>query len=264
MSDWTVRGQDLDQRFAKFGRTHLTDGEVWALSLASIVCPDSDLAYKLYLTSRAGVIYWAEDIRGWSADAAESLLDVRRQTTNGKTRAFIETDSVAWVRRAGIDGAAIALFGEIVPSLGERAREFGVSRPTYAKVREFVAGVVSQHIDEFRHALAWACGYVPNRAYDARVDGLKITDFDLDAISIVGAGHSGVSVPSGCYIKPRLSSSSGDVDDDAPNEYQNPGFRDRGFWSDREAHKIRVEGCEPRPANGAEIPVGHETRRGGE
>lgn len=263
MSDWTVRGQDLDQRFAKFGRTHLTDGEVWALSLASIVCPESELAYKLYLTSRAGVVYWAEDIRAWSADAAESLLEVRRQTANGKTRAFIETDSVAWVRRAGIDGAAIAMFGDVVPSLGERSREFGIARQTYAKVREFVAGTISQHIDEYRHALAWACGYTPNRAYDAHIGGLKIPEFSVDDISLPQGGVLfDRRMAPGCYIKPKLGPEC-DAEDGIFH-FDPPGVRDRGFWDDRQADKIRVEGCEPRPATGAEIPVGYEARRGGE
>lgn len=172
MGDWNVKGQDIDQRMAKYGRTRLTDEESWNLSKAFLVYPG--IGCPLYLAHVSGVSHFSETIIEWAVAAAASAMSPRYKGKWGRRLAVPARikDPIAR-KQAGLDGVWLAIYGlrlGSLPSLRERAAQFQIDREAYGRIRDAVQSDAINKIHGFRYALEWAFGYVRDRGYD---DALK-------------------------------------------------------------------------------------------
>ena len=109
--DWDIRGSDLDQRYARFGRSLMSDDEIWWLSMAKHVMPDNSVADKLFLTSRSGCDCYMGDLLRWGTMVAEGIASARYKARDGKNRrTYVESYDVRWGKQAALDGMANKFF----------------------------------------------------------------------------------------------------------------------------------------------------------
>lgn len=159
MGDYDVRGQDLRQHYAGFGRLPLTEGAVWALALAQSVVNESlpnHIGYKAWITDVAGVDCFIPEMQAWAvglADSYATLAPLRRQ----RRRRLVANYSPAWGHRAALDGLQMVVVGKAsVPSLRSRSESCQCGLEPYQRVRNFVAGVIALQCWQFEDALGWA------------------------------------------------------------------------------------------------------------
>jgi len=182
MGDWGIKGQDLDQRYAKFGRSLLTDQEVWNLSKAHLVCDgDPIIACKLFLTSRSETAVYASDVYAWACMVGEGIATAMYKPKGAqRRRRYSEIESEMVRHQAALDGVVMAMFGKYaVPTLFERREEFAVDERSYRKIRDFVGGVAATLIANYSFALEYAWGYVRSRVCDSILENLS-PEFEVD------------------------------------------------------------------------------------
>lgn len=220
MGDWLVRGQDLDQRYAKFGRSPLSDQEVWNLCKARIVCDgDSRIAMMLYLTSRSETHVFAEAVRDWAAMVGIGIAGAMVKPPGAKRRRRYSELDPAMARQAALDGGVMAMFGAgAVPTLWERRQQFGVDEYAYRKIRDFVWGVAATLLANFAFALEYAWGHVRSKVCDSIIAELSAGVLEFD----VTVGQSDECkfplLSAGCHRTPPLQ----DLADTASDEWQQP------------------------------------------
>jgi len=174
--DWLLRGRDLDQRYARFAKTLLTDQEIWNLAKAGIVCDgDPRIAMMLWLTSRSQTLAYAIEIKEWALMVGGGITRAMYKPRGGKRRRqYSEIENPNVLRQASLDGAAIAMFGPLhVPALFERRKQFNVDERTYRKVRDFVWGVAATLVANYDFALDYAWGNVRSRVCDSIIESLS-------------------------------------------------------------------------------------------
>lgn len=217
--DWTLRGQDLDQRYAKFERSPLSDQEVWNLGKARIVCDgNSHIGMMLYLTSRSETTVFAHAIRDWALMVGDGIAAAMYKPPGAKRRRRYSELAQIVLRQAALDGAVLAMFGPlVVPSPHERRQQFGVRDEAYRKIRDFVGGVAATLLANYSFALEYAWGHVRSRVCDSIIEQLSRDGLESD--DTVGYPDSTFpQMAKGCHRTPPLQ----DLADSASEDWQQP------------------------------------------
>jgi len=76
-ADYTLKGRDLRQLFAGFGRIPLNDSAIWSLSLATSTLPPGHIGYAAWITFVADVDCHAEALAQWVKDLARCMATVK-------------------------------------------------------------------------------------------------------------------------------------------------------------------------------------------
>lgn len=157
--DYDLRGQDLRQAYARFGRIPLSDAAVWSLSLAQSVVNESlpqHMGYQAWITDVAGVDSFAPELTQWACALADTFATVKPKLKQ-RSRLLVENYSSDWGHSAALDGVKLALFGKLsVPSVRERAEQHGCKREAYQRIRNLIAGCLLLQAWQFEDALGWA------------------------------------------------------------------------------------------------------------
>lgn len=175
----TPDAQDqLDKRFARFGREPLTDEEVFALGMAAMVMPDGNPGAEAYLTKVAGLSDFVPRLTIWGRVVAIGIAHASYRARDGKRRrAYVEDYDEAWGRFAVADGLTLALFSE-APGIVQRCSDLKCGKQGYQRIRDFVGGAVLMAVTEFRCALEWAFGTRRDRVFEGRWEGLTGLKWD--------------------------------------------------------------------------------------
>lgn len=241
MSDWDIRGQDIDQQYATYCTRAFSDQKIWNLSAASTIL-ESQIGCALYLTHVSTTTAYAEFIRAWAMEAA--MAANRPQRRHGKRKVPLTRAADHIVRQAGYDGVLIAMFGfGCVPTPFERSKQFQVDREAYTRVRDAVGTEAVNLIAAFRHALMFMHGYVRDYAYEAK---LKTAQIEAQAImSCEGGSNFRVLASLGNYLAPKLPN---DYDGEREYETSLPQLtNDRDFYDERYAARMRSEALPAQP-----------------
>ena len=167
-----IDGQDLDQRFARFGLRHLTDAEVWALSMATMVLPDGSPGPEGYLSKVSGTTLFAPRLMAWGQGVAAGISQAGYMARNGsRRRAYVEGYDPAWGRYAVADGLTLAMYGHAADAIG-KGKDQG-----YRRIRDFVGGALLSAIAEFVVALEWATGERRDRMLEGRWEAMTGLNF---------------------------------------------------------------------------------------
>lgn len=204
--DWELRGQDLDQRYGKFAKRLLSDQEIWNLAKAGIVCDgDSNIAMKLFLTSRSETMAYAMELKEWACMVGAGITRAMYKPVGAKRRRqYSEITDPNVLRQAALDGAAMAMFGSrTVPTLFERRAQFKVEERTYRKVRDFVAGVAATLIANYAFALEYAWGYVRSKVCDSIIENLS-PELLIANDTFGYPDNSYPRIARGCHITPAV------------------------------------------------------------
>lgn len=165
--DYDLRGEDLDQRFARFGMRPLSDADVWALGMATMVMPDGSPGAEGYLSQVSGTLLFTERLTIWGRVVALGIARGGYKARNGRRRrAYVEGYDESWGRYAVADGLTLALYGKAADAIG-KSKDQG-----YRRIRDFVGGALVNAIAEFRIALEWATGMRRDRVLEGRWEGM--------------------------------------------------------------------------------------------
>ena len=156
-NDFDIRGKDLRQHFAIFGRKTLPDNLQSVLQLAKSTMPDNHIGDKLWLTQVSGCVVYADHIKDWSREFAHAIATCKPYRGKyNKNTWLVASYKRDWGDWSALDGIVIATgFGERI-SARARAKQFKVNRDAYVKVRNLVAGALLQQSAEFEEALGWS------------------------------------------------------------------------------------------------------------
>jgi hypothetical protein len=198
--DWDLRGRDVDQRFAGFGSRPMTDEDVWALSLASMVMPTGHPGCWGYL-AKVSQSYDAQAcLAEWGGRVAAGIATGRyRPRGRQYRRAYVESYSPAWGRYAVADGLSLAVNGT-APGIEDRCTTLKIGKQGYQRIRDFVGGLAVEAIAEYRHALCWALGYMRDRIFEARWESVTGQNWDavLGDATIAREGSIPKGLAQGC------------------------------------------------------------------
>ena len=157
-ADYAIRGRDIRQLYAGFGRIPLSDGAIWSLSLAQSAMPENHVGYQAWITHVADADCHAERLAEWVKSLARCMATVR-PLIGKRRRLLVNSYETTWGDQAALDGLQMALYGpERVPGHVTRADEFGCHRDAYRRIRDLLAGVVVMQMQQYESALAWAVG----------------------------------------------------------------------------------------------------------
>ena len=152
-NDFDVKGKDMRQHFALFGRKNLGDEHQSILQLAKSTMPENHIGDKLWLTQVSGCTVYGDAIKDWAREFAHAIatcVPIRR--IKSKTW-LVASYNATWGDYAALDGIVIATgFGERI-SARSREKQFGCNRDAYVKVRNLVAGALLQQSSEFEEAM---------------------------------------------------------------------------------------------------------------
>ncbi len=155
-ADYFIRGQDLRSYYAGFTRRALPEGALWRLSLASSVLPEEHVGYKFWLTLISGTDRFCPELQDWAIGLGATMARMKPRLKQ-RARVYVSSYSHEWGRQASLDGLVGALSGlDAIPSLRDRAEQFGCDREAYKRVRDFVAGAFTLSAWQYEDALRWA------------------------------------------------------------------------------------------------------------
>lgn len=221
---------DTDSIFAKFGRKILSDYEVMALSMASMVCNPFVPASDIYLTYVSHCDCYVDSIRQFCLGIARQLAVARKPTARG-TYPYLPSYDERWGKYAVSDAMVIAILGKDKASPLDgpvgRCVQFGVDTKTYRKVRDFVAGVLTLTIMDYREALEWAMGKRRDTVLQARWGRRTGQSFPTGGVRAIMESAGSDTLPSaiGCHIRPAV----GDEQKTSADTF-NAGFRHDELW----------------------------------
>jgi hypothetical protein len=229
----------LDSRFARFGLRPLSDADVWALGMATMVMPDGSPGPEGYLSQVSGTSLFAERLTIWGRVVAIGIAQAGYKARNGaRRRAYVESYDESWGRYAVADGLTLALYGKAADALGYAAQ----NRQGYIRIRDFVGGALLNAIEEFRVALEWATGSRRDRVFDGRWEfctGLNYRD-ELEQAKIGrqdGHGKYPMFAP-GCGMTPKADEAYNPGADSSPETLYH-GLRPCDWWDEAEARRMR-------------------------
>ena len=154
--DYDIRGRDLRQLYAAFGRLPLSDESVWALSLAQSTMPANHIGFAAWITYVADVDCYGEMLRDWVIGLARCMATVK-PLLGRRRRLLVASYEPAWGDQAALDGLTVALYGRAhVTGATVRAAEFGCHRDAYRRIRDLIAGSVLLQAAQYEDALGWA------------------------------------------------------------------------------------------------------------
>lgn len=239
----TPDAQDqLDKRFARFGRQPLTDEEVFALGMAAMVMPDGNPGAEAYLTKVAGLSDFVPRLTIWGRVVAIGIAHASYRARDGKRRrAYVEDYDEAWGRFAVADGLTLALFGE-APGIVQRCSDLKCGKQGYQRIRDFVGGAVLMAVTEFRCALEWALGTRRDRVFEGRWEGLTGLKWDDQrhraTMGYPDKGRYPLFAP-GCSRVVPLKDQADAYDDQPETLYH--GLRPADWWDAAYAARMRRE-----------------------
>lgn len=211
--DYDLRGRDLDQRFARFGSHALSDEEVCALSLASMVTPDACPAAEIYLLHVSHARVCIPTVRAWGLGVARGLAAAKyKGRGRQRRRTLVEGYKDTWGQSAVDDAIMLLMYGEC-PGIGVRADANGVGKQAYQRVRDLVHACFCIAIAEYKLALGWAMGYRRDSLLESRwgrVSGLK-WDGVVSGVNVVGQEGDDIS-SRGTWVVPRARDNADRVD----------------------------------------------------
>lgn len=235
-NDYDLRGDDLDQRFARFGLRPLSDADVWALGMATMVMPDGNPGAEAYLAQVSGTTLFTERLTIWGRVVALGVAQGGYKAPNGRRRrAYVEGYDESWGRYAVADGLTLALYGKAADLLGHGSANY----QGYRRIRDFVGGALVDAIAEFRMALEWACGYRRDRVLEGRWEsatGLKYREARRDENMGEPSGYSQMFAP-GCARTVPLKDMADAYEDQPETLYH--GLRPCDWWDEAEARRMR-------------------------
>ena len=162
----------LDSRFARFGLHPLTDSDIWALGMATMVMPDGNPGAEGYLSQVSGTELFTHRLTIWGRVVAIGIAQAGYKARDGKRRrAYVEGYDESWGRYAVADGLTLALYGKAADPIG-KSKDQG-----YRRIRDFVGGALLSAIEEFRVALEWATGARRDRVFAGRWEALTGLNF---------------------------------------------------------------------------------------
>lgn len=240
--DWDKKGQDLDQRFAKFCLRPLSEEDVWALSMAAMVMPDGSPGAEAYLTQVAGVTAFSGRLTLWGRVVAIGIAEGRHKLQHGhRRRKYVEGYDESWGRYAVADGLTLALFGWAEMNAADRVSQLKCGRQGYERIRDFVGGALVSAIAEYRSALAWATGFRRDRVFEGRwegITGLKWSEALSDArMSCAVKSRYPIFAP-GCARTVPLKDIERDGDWEQPETLYH-GLRPTDWWDSAVAAQAR-------------------------
>jgi len=201
---YDLRGDDMDQRFARFGLRPLSDADVWALGMATMVMPDGNPGAEAYLAQVSGTTLFTERLTIWGRVVALGISRGGYKAPNGRRRrAYVECYDESWGRYAVADGLTLALYGKAADAIG-KSKDQG-----YRRVRDFVGGALVNSIAEFRIALEWATGIRRDRVLEGRWEGITGLNFgEARRNATMGREEESFAprLGSGCYGTPKAPS----------------------------------------------------------
>jgi len=236
VGDYDVRGDDLDQRFARFGLRPLSDADVWALGMATMVMPDGNPGAEAYLAQVSGTTLFTERLTIWGRVVALGISRGGYKAPNGRRRrAYVECYDESWGRYAVADGLTLALYGKAADAIG-KSKDQG-----YRRVRDFVGGALVNSIAEFRIALEWATGARRDRVLEGRwesITGLNFGDARRDANMSCAVGSRYPMFAPGCARTVPLKDLERDGEWEQPETLYH-GLRPCDWWDEAEARRMR-------------------------
>jgi hypothetical protein len=233
----------LDARFARFGLRPLSDADVWALGMATMVMPDGSPGPEGYLSQVSGTALFAERLTIWGRVVAIGISQAGYKARNGtRRRAYVEGYCESWGRYAVADGLTLALYGKAERNAADRVHELGCGRQAYERIRDFVGGALVSAIEEFRVALEWATGSRRDRVFDGRWEAATGLIWS-DALANARIGHqSGQGkyplFSPGCGRTPKADEAY-NPGTDSPPETLYHGLRPCDWWDEAEARRMR-------------------------
>lgn len=238
---YDLKGVDLDQRFARFGHEALTDAEVWALSMATMVLPNGSPGCAAYLTRVSGTKEYVDELKVWGAIVACGICSARYKAPSGlRRRAYVEGFDWSWGRLAVADGLTLALYG-MAPALHGRCDELKVGEQAFSRIRDFIGGTLVNAIAEFKWALGWALGYHRDRVLEGRWEG--VTGLKWGGLESHGTmGRESGDFPlfsSGCGRTAPQKDSDNKTGIDPETLY--PAIRTSGCWNQAYADRMARE-----------------------
>lgn len=157
--DYDVKGRDLRQAFAGFGRIPLSDTAIWSLSLAESTLPDNHIGFEAWIAYVAEADCGLLELQEWCIGLARTLATMKPMMGK-RRRLLVEKWREEWGAQAALDGLTLAVMPkhrhERVPSLRSRADEFCIDRQPYKRIRNLVHSAVLQQMAQFEDALGWA------------------------------------------------------------------------------------------------------------
>lgn len=157
------------ERLAAFGTRPVSDSDIVALALASMVTLRGAPAAELALTKIAYLDCYASEITAWArALAASYALTPRLQPGGRRRRPPVEGFRPDWGHKAVTDGLTLALLGTALPII-PRARELGIGTTPYLRIRDFTYTAICNAIEQYEHALRWAAGEIYDSELSARL-----------------------------------------------------------------------------------------------
>jgi hypothetical protein len=154
--DYTIKGRDLRQLYAGFGRLPLNDGAIWSLSLAQSTLPPGHIGYEAWITYVADADCHGEKLAEWVKALARCMATVK-PLLGRRRRLLVSSYETKWGDQAALDGLTLALYGpQHVRGHVTRAEEFGCHRDAYKRIRDLIAGCVLMQVAQFEDALSWA------------------------------------------------------------------------------------------------------------
>lgn len=241
-----IDGQDLDQRFARFGLRPLTDAEVWALSMATMVLPDGSPGPEGYLSKVSGTTLFASRLMEWGMGVAAGISKAGYMARNGRRRrAYVEGYDPAWGRYAVADGLTLAMYG----CAADETKRASQNHQGYIRIRDFVGGALLSAITEFVMALEWATGKRRDRVLEGRweaITGLNYRESLADATMGYPRTHYVVMAP-GCGRIVPLKDQAEAYEQQPETLY--PAIRPSSCWDERqaaEAQPVKIVYAPPR------------------
>ena len=221
---------DTDTIFAKFTRAHLSEFEIMSLSLASMVSNPSVPAADIYLTYVSQCDCYVENIRSFCLGLAHAMANAKKPSKGGYDIPNMHAYSDSWGKYAVADAMVIAFAGKehapIVEGPGGREATLKVSSKTYRRVRDFLAGVLTLTIMDYREALEWAMGKRRDTILQSRWGRVTGRKFPPKGVHDIMGRETQESLPSGCF----LTEPTEDSDTACRNERLNIGFSDDDLW----------------------------------
>ena len=221
---------DTDTIFAKFTRVHLSEFEIMALSLASMVSNPSVPAADIYLTHVSQCDCYVENIRSFCLGLAHAMANAKKSRKNGRDMLYMTSYNESWGKFAVADAMVIAFAGKehapIVEGHGGREATLKVSSKTYRRVRDFLAGVLTITIMDYREALEWAMGRRRDTVLQSRWGRITGQPFPPFTWRDIMGRETKESLSSGCF----LTEPTEDSDTACRNERLNIGFSDDDLW----------------------------------
>ena len=157
----------LDARFARWGLHALSDADIWALAMATMVMPDGSPGPEGYLSQVTGTDLFIERLKLWGSVVAIGIAGAKYKAKGGaRHRPYVEGYDESWGRYAVADGITLALYGKAEDAIG-RSKDQG-----YRRIRDFVGGALLEAIEEYRVALEWAIGARRDRMLAGRWEAL--------------------------------------------------------------------------------------------